>query len=53
MLDCHNSGKTGNEIESNQPITVPPEMLVLVGATRNAPPFIDTKYFNNIVKKIS
>jgi hypothetical protein len=34
-----------------KPVTVLPEMLVLVGATRNAPPFIDTKYFDNTVKK--
>jgi len=51
MLDFHKSGKTGNDIETNQPITVLPEMLVLVGATCNAAPFIDIKYFKNIVKK--
>ena len=52
MLDCYHPGKTGTDIETNQPVTVLPEMLVLVGATRNAPPLINIKYFNNIVKKI-
>jgi len=51
MFDCHHSGKTGTDIETNQPVTVLPEMLVLVGATRKAPPFTDIKYFNNSGKE--